>query len=70
MMDSYREIRTEADSAELQWDLDALREWETRWQMHFNPEKCQVLQMFTNKRFHRKHLYNLHGHILEDVDSA
>ncbi|KAH3774695.1 hypothetical protein DPMN_176083 [Dreissena polymorpha] len=33
----YREIRTEADSVELQRDLDALGEWETRRQIHFNP---------------------------------
>ena len=66
----YREIRTKADSDELQRDLDALGEWETRWQIHFNPEKCQVLHMCTNKRFRTKHSYNLHGHIFEDVDSA
>ena len=66
----YREIDSEADSAELQKDLDALQEWETTWQMHFHPEKCQVIHMCTNKRFRRHPTYKLHGHTLESVNGA
>ena len=37
--------------------------------MHFNPSKCQVLNITRNK--HKiKHNYILHGHILETVPSA
>ena len=66
----YREINTETDSEELQNDLDALEEWERTWQMHFHPEKCQVIQMCTNKRFRRQPTYKLHGHTLEAVETA
>ena len=66
----YREIDSEADSAELQKDLDALQEWERTWQMHFQPEKCQVIYMCTTKRFRRHPTYKLHGHTLESVNGA
>ena len=29
------------DSADLQTDLTALEDWETKWQMRFRPEKCK-----------------------------
>ena len=66
----YREIKTEADSAELQKDLNSLEDWEQTWQMHFHPEKCQVIHMCTNKRFRKYPTYKLHGHTLEAVESA
>ena len=56
----YREVDSEADSTGLQKDLDALQEWERTWQMHFHPEKCQVIHMYTNKRFRRHPTYKLH----------
>lgn len=37
--------------------------------MEFHPHKCQVLHI-TNKTKPLKHLYNIHGHILEEVESA
>jgi hypothetical protein len=45
----YRPIKTEADATKLQEDIDALQNWESTWQMSFNPEKCVVLHI-TNKR--------------------
>ena len=66
----YREINTETDSKELQKDLDALEELEITWQMHFHPEKCQMIHMCTNKRFCRQTTYKLHGHTLEAVETA
>ena len=54
----YREIKIEADSAELQKDLNALEDWEQTCQMHFQPEKCQVIHMCTNKRFREFPTYN------------
>ena len=37
--------------------------------MEFHPKKCQVLHV-TNKRNIIKASYNIHGHILEETDSA
>ena len=66
----YREINSEADYIEFQNDLDALQEWERIWQMHFHPEKCQVIHICTNKSFYRHPTYKLHGHTLESVENA
>ena len=40
----YREIKSNADSIQLQEDLNLLVKWED-WLMAFNPKKCQVLQI-------------------------
>ena len=63
----YRLIRPDADAKRLQEDLEALEKWENMWQMKFNPEKCQVIRINTNKRFERQSNYKLHGHTLEVV---
>lgn len=38
--------------------------------MKFNPEKCQVIRICTNKRFQQSTTHTLHEHVLEAVDSA
>ena len=40
---AYLAITKLADSEQLQADLDILQEWEIRWDMQFNPRKCQVI---------------------------
>ena len=65
----YRKIKCEEDAIKLQQDLDQLQQWEVDWQMEFHPKKCQVLHV-TNKRNIIKASYNIHGHILEETDSA
>lgn len=65
----YRKINTEADSRQLQHDLDALQTWESDWLMAFNPQKCQVLHV-TNKRKPVKWTYNIHGQPLETADAT
>ena len=52
----YRLVKTDDDARRLQEDLhvDALEEWETKWQTKFHPEKCQVIRININmKRFER-----------------
>ena len=66
----YRHIGNDEDARLLQQDLDALQQWESRWQMKCHPVKCQVTRICTNKRYQRETAYKLHGHILQAVDSA
>ena len=65
----YRTIRSVDDAQKLQKDLEALQRWEKDWLMEFHPQKCQVLHI-TNRRSPLREPYNIHGHVLEEVDSA
>ena len=65
----YRNINKEEDAMALQEDLEALQSWERDWLMEFHPNKCQVLHI-TTKTKPLKHQYNIHGHILEEAESA
>ena len=53
----------------LQRDLDYLQEWEVKWDMEFNPSKCQVIHI-TRSRNPIKNKYMMHGQILDSVDNA
>ena len=66
----YKLIKCDADAESVQQDLQALEEWERKWQMKFNPEKCQVIRIITNKRHERHTEYRLQGQTLEVVDSG
>ena len=55
------------DVRKLQEDLDALDEWESKWQMDFHPEKCQVIRINLKRRFERHSTCRLHGHMLEGL---
>ena len=46
----YRRIKNNADHCQLQGDLDKLQEWEQKWQMAFNAEKCEVIRITNKKR--------------------
>ena len=65
----YRTIKDKDDAIKLQEDLDELQRWENEWLMEFHPQKCQILH-FTNKRKVVDMPYNIHGHVLEVVDTA
>jgi hypothetical protein len=65
----YRPIKTEADATKLQEDIDALQNWESTWQMSFNPDKCEVLSI-TNKYNKIMANYYIHGQQLQIVDNA
>ena len=43
--------------------------WEDRWDMEFNPSKCQVVQVTSSKNLINT-AYTLHGQILEVVTCA
>ena len=66
---AYLAISKLADSEQLQADLDILQEWEIRWDMQFNPSKCQVIHI-TRSRSPLPTTYTLHGETLEAVASA
>ena len=64
-----RSIKSEEDAIALQKDLDGLQRWERDWLMEFHPQKCQIMHL-TNKRKVIRHPYNIHGHILEEVQTS
>ena len=45
----YRQINKVVDSIALQSDLTALDLWADRWQVKFNPSKCEVMRITHNK---------------------
>ena len=65
----YLTIESEDDGSALQNDLDILSKWETRWDMEFNPSKCQVVHA-TGSKIPIKKDYVLHGQVLESVSCA
>ena len=65
----YPTLESEDDSLTLQNDLNILSAWETRWDMGFNPSKCQVVHVTGSKKpVKRDHI--MHRQVLESVTSA
>ena len=62
----YLTIGGAEDGKLLQNDLDRLSVWEDRWDMEFNPSKCQVVRV-TSSRNPFNFSYTLHGQVLEVV---
>ena len=46
----YITIKSHASAQSLQEDLHNLKLWEKEWSMEFNPDKCEVLIEYTEKR--------------------
>ena len=65
----YLTIGDTEDDKVLQNDLDRLSVWEDRWDMEFNPSKCQGVRVTTSRRLIDV-TYTLHGQVLEVVTSA
>ena len=65
----YLAISSEGESIILQNDLHTLEIWEKRWDMSFNPSKCQVLHI-TRAKCPIQTRYILRGTVLESVPSA
>ena len=65
----YLTVQDPNDSERLQSDLNVLQAWEKKWDMEFNPSKCQVLHI-TRSRNPIRYNYTMHGQTLESVESA
>ena len=67
----YRSVKTQDDIEILHSDLTKVQEWEQRWLMSFNADKCEVLRI-SNKRKNiiAEHPYSIHGTALRVVDEA
>ena len=65
----YLTIRGAEDGKVLQTDLDRLSVWEDRWDMEFNPSKCQVVRVISSRTLFNI-AYTLHVQVLEVVTSA
>ena len=66
---AYITIASKQDCETLQDDLNKLATWETPCKVQFHPGKCYVLTI--SKKRHPIHYdYNLHGHILQHVEST
>ena len=65
----YMEVSSFTNAALLQQDIHRLDEWEDKWQLTFNPEKCNVLRVTrsTNKIVTE---YTLHGQIMKQLYSV
>ena len=64
----YREIKNEEDTLKLQRDIDRLGSWARKWEMRFQPVKCNMMQL-TNKRSSKIQAnYTLEGTVLENVE--
>ena len=42
-------LEHQGDSDKLHRDLDRLQTWEARWDMKFNPSKCQVVRVTSSR---------------------
>ena len=46
----YLTLEDKGDSDTLQRDLDRLQAWEARWDMEFNPSKCQIIRVTSSRK--------------------
>ena len=65
----YSEIHSLNDCLRLQNDINNLVCWSKKWQLYFNPSKCEHL-CISNKRNLIKHSYYMDNSVLQEVASA
>ena len=65
----YRVISSQEDAVSPQEVLDRLQEWESDWQMAFNPDKCEHIRI-TNKKKIVQSSYQIHGQVLKETTKA
>ena len=65
----YRPISSpDVDIPALQCDLDRMGIWANKWQMYFNPDKCEVMRI-THRKDKTKPIYSL-GEQLRSVENT
>ena len=64
----YSYINSKDDCISLQKDLTALEQWSHKWQMSFNPTKCEFLRI-TNKKIPLIHSYYIATSLIKEVTS-
>ena len=64
----YREIKDIGDALKLQKDIDRLGIWARKWDMRFQPVKCNMVQL-TKKHNKIDASYTLEGRVLKNVES-
>ena len=64
----HRQTNNVGDTIALQIDLTTLDLWADRWQMKFNPTKCEVMRISHNKD-KRSTRYNVPGTVLRNVSN-
>ena len=62
-----RPVLSEDDRQSLQSDLIKIGEWSKKWQMPFNVNKCQVLQVGSNNN---KYEYEINGHKINSTSQV
>ena len=63
---SFAMYRCSVDKKQLQCDLNMLRKWSENWQLHFHPDKCEILCV-THARDFTSYPYKLSGCTLQSV---
>ena len=57
------------DCVKLQVDLNALQQWEKRWQMNFNPSKCCYIRLSSKQHLLDYYNYNIHNIVLQETNT-
>ena len=66
----YRTIKSQLDADILQDDLNSLQQWEAKWLMSLNPDKCQVFRVTNKCKNIIQSQYTIHGTVLNTVDKT
>ena len=66
----YRTIKSQRDADILQDDLNILQQWEAKWLMSLNPDKCEVFRVTNKRKNIIQSQYTIHGTVLNTVDKT
>ena len=66
----YKSVKSVRDCQELQQDLIQLQAWQERWQLRFNPRKCNVMRATHATRKKIEYPYTLDDNPLADTPST
>ena len=60
-------VDSEEDCYRLQEDINGLVRWAEKWQMEFNPEKCEVMHLSRSNKVNGS---TINGSILRDIEQV